>query len=44
LAAAHSPSDPQAEARLVEEAKAEEKAINRICDELNVRIHEARFE
>ncbi|KAF9069681.1 OTU-domain-containing protein [Rhodocollybia butyracea] len=40
LAESHSPSNPEAEARLAQEAKDEETNIKRICDELNVQIHE----
>ncbi|KAJ7709951.1 cysteine proteinase, partial [Mycena rosella] len=32
--------DPAAEARLQKEAKDEERDINRVCDELNLQIHE----
>ncbi|KAJ7470718.1 hypothetical protein FB451DRAFT_1400284 [Mycena latifolia] len=32
--------DPATEARLLQEAKDEERDINRVCEELNLRIHE----
>ncbi|KAF7294975.1 OTU domain-containing protein [Mycena indigotica] len=40
LAETFSATDSAAEARLEKEAKDEEKDINRVCDELNVKIHE----
>ncbi|KAJ6630757.1 hypothetical protein B0H10DRAFT_2207800 [Mycena sp. CBHHK59/15] len=40
LAQAYAPDDPAAEARLQQEAKDEERDIERVCDELNVKIHE----
>ncbi|KAJ7774777.1 hypothetical protein B0H16DRAFT_1508341 [Mycena metata] len=40
LAQNYAAGDPAAEARLEKEAKDEERDINRVCDELNLRIHE----
>lgn len=40
LAESFSPDDPAAEARLQKEAVDEEEAINRICKQLNVSIHQ----
>ncbi|KAK7014903.1 OTU domain-containing protein 6B [Favolaschia claudopus] len=40
LAENYAADDPAAEARLEKEAKDEERDIKRICDELNVEIHE----
>ncbi|KAJ3744629.1 hypothetical protein DFH05DRAFT_1490145 [Lentinula detonsa] len=40
LAESYSPSNHETDARLMQEAKQEESDIKRICDELNVQIHE----
>ncbi|KAJ7273664.1 hypothetical protein B0H12DRAFT_1090487 [Mycena haematopus] len=40
LAQTYAADDPAAEARLQKEAKDEERDIKRVCDELNVEIHE----
>ncbi|KAJ3761080.1 hypothetical protein EV360DRAFT_38588 [Lentinula raphanica] len=40
LAESYSPTNHDAEARLLQEVKEEELNIKRICDELNVQIHE----
>ncbi|KAJ3883413.1 hypothetical protein F5051DRAFT_457501 [Lentinula edodes] len=40
LAESYSPSNLEADARLMQEAKEEESNIRRICDELNVQIYE----
>ncbi|KAJ7219226.1 hypothetical protein GGX14DRAFT_435174 [Mycena pura] len=40
LAQMYAPDDPASEARLEKEAKDEERDIDRVCNELNVRIHE----
>ncbi|KAF8212283.1 hypothetical protein K438DRAFT_1806285 [Mycena galopus ATCC 62051] len=40
LAQTYATDDPAAEARLEQEAKDEERDIKRVCDELNVEIHE----
>ncbi|KIK59873.1 hypothetical protein GYMLUDRAFT_44351 [Collybiopsis luxurians FD-317 M1] len=40
LAESYSPSNAEADARLAKEAQQEETDIKRICDELNVQIHE----
>jgi OTU domain-containing protein 6 len=40
LAQSYSKDDPAAEARLQQESEEEEKTIKRVCDELDVRIHE----
>jgi len=40
LAGNYADDDPAAEARLEKEAKQEERDINRVCDELNLQIHE----
>jgi len=40
LAQTYAADDPAAEARLEKEAKDEERDIKRVCDELNVEIHE----
>ncbi|KAJ7046735.1 hypothetical protein C8F04DRAFT_207845 [Mycena alexandri] len=40
LAQNYAAGDPAAEARLEKEAKDEERDINRVCDELNLRVHE----
>ncbi|KAJ3856292.1 hypothetical protein EV368DRAFT_71702 [Lentinula lateritia] len=40
LAESYSPSNPEADARLMQEAKEEESNIRRICEELNVQIYE----
>ncbi|KAF7363401.1 OTU domain-containing protein [Mycena sanguinolenta] len=40
LAQTYAADDPAAEARLEKEAKDEERDIKRVCDELNVQIHE----
>lgn len=39
----YSPNDPEADARLQKEAKDEEKAINRICEQYKLQLHEARI-
>ncbi|KAJ3998204.1 hypothetical protein F5050DRAFT_1887204 [Lentinula boryana] len=40
LAESYSPSNHETDARLMQEAKQEESDIKRICDELNVQVHE----
>jgi OTU domain-containing protein 6 len=40
MAQNQAPDDPEAEARLRKEAENEGKTIKRICDELDVRMHE----
>jgi OTU domain-containing protein 6 len=40
LAENYAADDPAAEARLEKEAKDEERDIKRVCNELNVQIHE----
>jgi OTU domain-containing protein 6 len=38
----YSQADPQDEAKLIQEARDEQRDINRICDELSLTVHEAR--
>lgn len=40
MAQNQTPDDPEAEARLQREADLEETTINRLCNELDVRMHE----
>ena len=42
LAELQTPTDPVADAKLEREAKEEERAINRICNELSLDMHEVR--
>lgn len=42
MADKYSKSDPELDAKLMKEAREEEKAIKRTCEHLDLQIHEAR--